>query len=206
MKSFLAIGSVFLLVVIVHPGPSLAHQDNVLLYSGSMCRLRGDDLRDGRWDNLSVSQFGWIGNRSADGDPNTPDPYNAGLPGTIDLHVVCPIVRFARRRNDGVTVIVRFRDSEPDGSADERARFCCTLHNNHPQSGGAQFSDSALTRDCRDSEDHPQGLGDAEMELTESNRKTSSTGVDSQSAGTYTLTCLMPPGSRLIDYTVHERH
>ena len=178
---------------------ALAHQDNVLLYPASMCRLRGDDLRAGHSRVLGVSQFGWIANISADGDPNTGDVDD------FDLHLVCPIVRFARRSGDGLTVIVRFRDTERD-HPQNRTRFCCTLHNASPDTTamGADFSNTALRRDCENL--NSAGFGDATLELTESNRKSGSTGVHSEDAGSYGLTCLLPPGARMIDYTVHERH
>jgi hypothetical protein len=108
-----------------------------------MCGLRGDDLRAGRWADLAVSQFGWMGNNTADGDGNTSDQ------STRDLHFVCPIERRARRSARGVSVMVRYMDTESIPSPGE-TRFCCTLHNARPGTTplGASFSVTAAERDC----------------------------------------------------------
>lgn len=185
--------------LVLLPASVLAHQDNVVVYPATECQLRGDDLRAGHSQFLSLSQFGWIGNRTADGDSNTGDQ------GKLDLHLVCPVPRFARRRVDGITVMVRYRDTERDHPQD-RTRFCCTLHNASvgQRSMQADFSDSPAPRDCENLDS--AGFGEATMELRESNNKQGSTGVASEGAGLYSLTCLVPPGARMVDYTVHERH
>jgi hypothetical protein len=179
--------------------PSLdAHEDNVMLYPATMCRLRGDNLRDGLSAVLSVSQFGWIGNRSNDLSLERP---------RVDLYMLCPIPRFARSSGDGVEAIVRFRDPVLDGAQNNngRTRFCCWLHNARPNTIdlGADFTDAALPRDCENL--NSAFFGDAQLELTSSNRK-EGPNLGSDEAGSYGLICRVPPGAMMIDYTVHERH
>lgn len=182
-------------------GADAAHADrnNFRIYTGTECRLRGDDLRANGHADLGVSQFGFIANISADGDAGTSDN------GARDLNVVCPIERRARRSAAGVNVMVRYRDTERDGvGQNEDTRFCCELHNARPnvQPLGASFSESAAERDCASL--NAAGFGSLLIQLEESNRDSGDNTTNSGEAGGYSLTCMMPPGARLIDYTVRE--
>lgn len=175
-----------------------ADRNNFRIYTGTECRLRGDDLRSNGHADLGVSQFGFIANISADGDAGTSDS------GARDLNVVCPIERRARRSAAGVNVVVRYRDTERDGTNNGTTRFCCELHNARPNTQPlvASFSASPAERDCASL--NAAGFGAAEIVLEQSNRDSGNNITNSGEAGGYSLSCLLPPGAQLIDYTVRE--
>jgi hypothetical protein len=174
--------------------PLVGYAQRHVLYPGVMCSLRGDHLRAGHEDVLRVSQFGYVGNGTADGDPDSSDI------GAFDLDIVCPIPRQRPERSNGVTVNIRFRDTEAKTLAN--TRFCCQLHNGDPNGSFSDFTDASTCRDAQiDESTAPPGFGDLLREIKSSN---SDGNIEGWAAGVYMLHCTLPPGVFLIDYAVRE--